>query len=397
MPRLPRVYIKDAIYFITCRGEHAENIFKDERDYRMFLELLRKYQEQYQVKVFAFCLLPDHLHLLVELQKQNENASPPATRSQQISDFMRDLNNNYTKYFNGRYERKGHLFRERFKAVLVEKEPFLLDMTAYIHLNPEKLNLTKDAKSYPYSSYQLYLFDDQTGQEDLNFLNAAVKEALDLLQNRSYSEYAQNVSAEKRALIRKKLNRGGILGSEEFVKQVREEVQNYQAQGLAKKYEMTDNKGYKLFLIYGSLFVILMASAGLVYVFFINKEQLNLKTQMQNLTTSVKQQGAVSGDWRVSEWHIKLTPIRGGNGSLDVLSFKDSTFISTKLNSLGFANSSFSQAIDEDGRIVWKTSQTSPHAVATWKGQVSGKTMKGILSLREEGKEPQDFSFVSSE
>ena len=146
MPRLPRIYVKDALYFITCRAEHNESIFKDEEDYTMFLELLKKYQEQYGIKIFAFCLIPEHFHLLIELEKELSKDAAVQNNTQEISDFMRDLNNNYTKYYNGRYNRKGHLFRERYKAALIEKEPYLLKMTAYIHLNPEKINSSARCK-----------------------------------------------------------------------------------------------------------------------------------------------------------------------------------------------------------------------------------------------------------
>jgi REP element-mobilizing transposase RayT len=361
----------------------------------MFLELLRKYQEQYGIKIFAFCLLPDHLHLLVELQKQIKDSPVETGKSQEISDFMHDLNNNYTKYFNGRYERKGHLFRERFKAALVEKDKFLLEMTAYIHLNPEKLNLTNDAKSYPYSTYQLYLLDEQAKQEDLKFLNAAVKEALDLLQNRSYPEFVQGVSEEQRALISKKLNRGGILGSEEFIKRVREEVEVYQAQGLAKKYEMIDKKGYKLFLVFGSLFLILLVGAGLTYVFFVRREQAKMRTQIQAAESKKGKNTDQLEEIKLSEWDIKLDPITGGNVTADKLSFMDGKFLSANMNSLGFSSSNYSVSIDHRGKIIWETMQTASSGTASWRGEIENDKMTGILSLRENGKTPQDFSFVS--
>ena len=108
MPRLPRIYIKGVLYYITCNGLHHQSIFKDQEDYGMFLELLKKYQDQYGIKLFSYVLLPGHLHLLVEMIGQDDD----------ISGFMHDLNNSYTKYFNSRHNRKGHLFRSRFKAAV---------------------------------------------------------------------------------------------------------------------------------------------------------------------------------------------------------------------------------------------------------------------------------------
>ena len=400
MPRLPRIYIKEALYFVTCRGEHAETIFKDERDYIMFLELLKKYQEQYGIKIFAYCLLLDHFHLLVELENEPQKSAEGAKTSQDISSFMRDLNNNYTKHFNGRYERKGHLFRERFKAALVEKEPYLLKMTAYIHLNPQKLGLIDDARKYPYSSYQMYLHDEQAKNEDMQFLKGAVQEALNIVNN-NYVQFVENVSEEERDYIHRKLQRGGILGSEEFIKQVRDEVKAYQDQGDVQKYEVVEKKGYKLFLLWGGIFLVLMAGAGGIYLFMFNKpdikpafqENKTLAQDNRGLTVEKKEFDSI----QVADWKIRLVPAKGGAESADLLSFKKGEFVSAKLNTLGFPNSSYSQNIDENGKVVWHTMQTGPDGVATWRGEIKNGRMRGILILRKAGKEPQDFSFVSRE
>ena len=104
------------------------------------------------------------------------------------------------------------------RPLLLKKNPYLLKMTAYIHLNPEKLNLTKDAKDYPYSSYQYYLYNDLAQQKGMGFMKAAIDEALNLLGNANYAEFVRGVSKEDGEFIHKKLQRGGILGSDEFVK-----------------------------------------------------------------------------------------------------------------------------------------------------------------------------------
>ena len=100
----------------------------------MYFGLIKKYREQYQAQVYAYSLMPSHLHLLLEVDEKTT-----------ISTIMHNINSSYTKYYNGRYERKGHLFRERFKAALVEKDPkVLLNLTAYIHLNPKKLEILNE-------------------------------------------------------------------------------------------------------------------------------------------------------------------------------------------------------------------------------------------------------------
>ena len=397
MPRLPRINVKEAIYLITCRGEHEESIFKEKEDYKMFLDLMRKYQEQYGIKIFAFCLMTDHLHLLVEMEKNAKVEEKEESGSfQNISDFMQGLNNNYTKYFNGRYDSKGHLFRERFKSALIEKDTSLLKMTAYLHLNPQRLNIRQDAKDYPYSSYQMYLGDNSPQEENLGFMRQAVNEALSLLENKSYAEYVNELSLEEGQAIHKKLQRGGILGSDDFIKRVKEAVEAYQAQGQGQKYEMSGSKGYKLIFIFGGLFLILMAGAGIVYFTFIQRKAIKQEPAIKTLEAAQKPVESM-GRLILKEWKVKLLPAKGGQESFDIVSFNNGAFVSEKTNSLGFSKSHYTQTIDDEGIITWQAMQTAPEGEAVWRGQVLNGKMRGILILRKTGKESQDFSFVSTE
>ena len=394
MPRLPRVYIKEAAYLITCRGEHNENIFQEKEDYKMFLDLIKKYQEQYGIKVFAFCLMPDHLHLLVEMEKNQPGADQQETLSfQNVSDFMQGLNNNYTKYFNGRYERKGHLFRERFKAAVIEKQSSLLKMTAYLHLNPQRLDPSIDLKDYPYSSYQMYLYNNSANEGELSFMRQAVNEALGLLNNRSYSEFVSELTPEEGNIIHKKLQRGGILGSEEFIKRVKVALEAYQASGEVQKYGIEDKKNSRLYFAVGSLFLILLASAGAVYFISIKRPQ-PAPLAFPPATAANKTVDKLE-EFKSAEWQIKLTPLSGTGESADVLTFSEGKFVSAKLNAQGFPSTNYSVSLVDNKKIVWETIQSSPEGVVSWRGELEESRMTGIMSLRENDKAPQDFSFIS--
>ena len=72
MPRLPRIYLEKALYYITTRGDSSQHIFKEAEDFKVFLDLVKKYKEQYQFKLYAYCLLPEHFHLLLELPVHKE-------------------------------------------------------------------------------------------------------------------------------------------------------------------------------------------------------------------------------------------------------------------------------------------------------------------------------------
>jgi len=103
MPRLPRIQIEGAIYYVTSKGLAGQNVFKEEPDYEMYLNLIKKYKGQYKFRLFSYCLAPDQLHLLIETR---EDAT--------LSEIMHDLNSMYTKYFNSRYGRSGPLFESHW-------------------------------------------------------------------------------------------------------------------------------------------------------------------------------------------------------------------------------------------------------------------------------------------
>ena len=128
MPREPRIYIEKVLYLVTAKGDEDRDLFSDSQDYNAYLKSLSEYKEEYGFKLFAYTLLPKSLYLLIELQN---NVT--------ISQIMHDLNSRYTKTYNSRYGKKGHLFQSRFKSILIEKDDYLLRISRYIHL------LAKDA------------------------------------------------------------------------------------------------------------------------------------------------------------------------------------------------------------------------------------------------------------
>ena len=165
MPRLPRIQVKGAVYYVTARGSDGEPIFKDKDDYKMYLELVNKYKSQHKFKLFSYNMLPDHIELLIET---GDDAS--------ISEIMHDLNSLYTKYFNGRYQKRGHLFESRFRSVLVEKAAYLLAMTRHIH-RADTDNL--------HSSFHIYKAAGGGLAQDKLELRAEVQEVLSFLKDKN--------------------------------------------------------------------------------------------------------------------------------------------------------------------------------------------------------------------
>lgn len=343
----------------------------------MFLELLRKYQQQHGIKLFSYVLLPEHLHLLLEVTGEKE----------EISGFMHDLNNTYTKYFNSRYERKGHLFRGRFKAALVEKTANLTKLTAYMHLNPKRLNLTIDAKDYPYSSYGDYLNPEQKKQFNIK---QEITEVLNLLKEKGYEEFVNELPLQQADTLHKKLQRGGIVGSDEFVKGVRNQIAAFQSRVSAQDFAGKESR-YRLFFVAGGLLIVLVAGLSGIYFYSTTRNTGVFRDSEQMTSGAIKK----AEDLDTTEWEIRLSAVGGGEQRADVLSFIQGKFISAQLNTTGYSASNYSLTIEDSGKIIWETMQTSPAGTASWRGEIEQGKMRGILSLRQEGSQPQDFSFIS--
>ena len=127
------------------RGNARSPIYLVDDDYEIFLEVLKESSRFFQVYTSAFCLMPNHYHLLLTTPRAN------------LSRFMRHLNGVYTQRHNRYHKKDGHLFRGRYKAILVQEDAYLTHLVRYIHLNPVQANLAQDPKDYLWSSHRHYL------------------------------------------------------------------------------------------------------------------------------------------------------------------------------------------------------------------------------------------------
>lgn len=153
MARALRVQFEGAIYHITSRGNERRDIFKTDRDRQRFTEILSESVSAYHIRLYAYVLMSNHFHLLIETPRAN------------LSAFMQQFNGAYTNWFNAKHRRSGHLYGGRYGAKLVEGDRYLLTLTRYIHLNPIKTRsanvLALDERitllrRYTWSSYRSY-------------------------------------------------------------------------------------------------------------------------------------------------------------------------------------------------------------------------------------------------
>src|SRR5262250_1819125 len=121
MARALRILFADAHYHVTCRGNERKAIFRDDKDRSVFLDKLQTSLQTYGVRLHAYVLMNNHFHLMVETPKGN------------LSEFMRHFNISYTAAFNRRHHRVGHLYQGRYKAILIDKDSYLLELSVRFH------------------------------------------------------------------------------------------------------------------------------------------------------------------------------------------------------------------------------------------------------------------------
>ena len=146
MPRPNRLWYPGAWYHVFARGNNKAPIFFEPADYQRYLDLLRQAMTQFGCRLYAYALMTNHVHLLVQTGSEQPLARP-----------MHMLQARYTMYVNRRYERVGHLFQGRYRGSLIEGNTYLLVLSRYIHLNPVRAGLVADPSEYPWSSYVAYL------------------------------------------------------------------------------------------------------------------------------------------------------------------------------------------------------------------------------------------------
>lgn len=141
MARQLRLEFEGALYHVTARGNASQAIFLDDHDRARFLDLLAREIAQQQWHCYAYCLMENHYHLLLETPEPN------------LSRGMRRLNAVYTQGFNRRHERVGHVLQGRYKSLLVDKDSYLLELCRYIVLNPVRGKCVARPEAWPWSSY----------------------------------------------------------------------------------------------------------------------------------------------------------------------------------------------------------------------------------------------------
>jgi len=158
MPRTRRLKSETGIYHVILRGNNKQTIFEDDEDNDMFLVTLEQYKKQSGYILLAYCLMGNHLHLLLKTEKE------------ELGQIFQRIGASYVYWYNRKYDRTGHLFQARFKSEVVETDIYLFAVLRYIHQNPLKARMVTRLEDYAWSSYGEYLGLNTNRYVDKDFI-----------------------------------------------------------------------------------------------------------------------------------------------------------------------------------------------------------------------------------
>ncbi len=209
MSRSWRIEFEGAYYHVLSRGNEQREIFKDDEDRELFLELVGEMADRFEIEIYAYVLMTNHYHIILKTNKAN------------LSESMQWFGLTYSRRYNIRHKRSGHLFQGRFKSFLIENDAYLTQLSCYIHRNPLRAGITNRLSDYQWSSYLTYAY----GKKPKNWLK--IKLILSQFKgNRKekYKAYRQKVqkysSEEKR--VWEDFRHGLFYGTQEFIDEMRE-------------------------------------------------------------------------------------------------------------------------------------------------------------------------------
>jgi putative transposase len=206
MTRQWRIGYEGALYHVLSRGNEGRDIFADDNDRKVFVELLGRMCHRFSIELYAYVLMNNHFHLLLKTPQNN------------LSKSMQWFIGTYTRFYNIQWARSGHLFQGRFKSFLVENDAYLLQLSYYIHRNPLRAGMVRRLADYRWSSYRQYAYNDKIP----HYLNTSTLLSLYSAKNKhgAYRRGCQEYAREEKK-IWEDVKHGILFGSEEFIETIR--------------------------------------------------------------------------------------------------------------------------------------------------------------------------------
>lgn len=183
MPRQLRTFSNSNVYHIIIKGIDDSDIFYDDMDRNVFLEKVKLTKKEFKYKIYAYCLMSNHVHMVIEVSKDS------------LSKAIQSLTIRYVSYFNKKYDRKGPFVQNRFKSKNIENQRYFLEVCRYVHRNPEKAGIEKTNK-YKWSSYKEYIGKEKIIDKKilLYYLNDDITEFIKYTTKTENIEEAMNLA-----------------------------------------------------------------------------------------------------------------------------------------------------------------------------------------------------------
>lgn len=213
MARPLRIEYEGAVYHVTARGNERAKIFFSKRDHERFKEYIAAAKNKFDLILHAYVLMTNHYHLIVETPQKN------------LSRIMHFINGSYTTYLNIKKKRTGHLFQGRYKAILVDKDNYLLELSRYVHLNPVRAKMAVRPEDYLHSSYRSYVTgkpEDIVSTETILRMSAAKRTD----SAARYRDFVERAMGEELANPLQKVYGGMILGGRMFIRDTLQRVKS---------------------------------------------------------------------------------------------------------------------------------------------------------------------------
>jgi putative transposase len=211
MPRTARIAPKEYIYHILTRGNNRQDVFKEENDYKRYIEMLKKYKERYKFKLYHYVLMRNHIHLILETSREGG----------ELSEIMKGINLSYVQYYKNKYSHIGHFWQDRYKSILISKDNYLLACGSYVELNPVRARIVEDPRDYKWSSYNNYAYGKKDPIVDAHPIYRELSND-ERERRRKYRELVKGMIREKGAM-KGEMGRRVVYGSDDFVKKMARE------------------------------------------------------------------------------------------------------------------------------------------------------------------------------
>lgn len=214
MPRPARIALAGLVYHIINRGNNRQGVFRDEDDFLTYLKTIKKFKEKYSFKLYGYCLMDNHTHLIIEPIRPNT-----------LSKIVQSITLSHIRLYHSKYKSSGHLWQGRFKNPIIQTDEYLLQCLKYIELNPLRANMVTSPENYNWSSYKFHAFGkdkDKLLDSDPAYLSLA---STGPARQKAYQDFIALEQDESMVeQIRKTITSDSILGSDSFIDSLREKL-----------------------------------------------------------------------------------------------------------------------------------------------------------------------------